>query len=162
MDTVIATLCLLITTHGDSLKPTVQQLGSEEFRQREKAHKILAKQLLVPWGEMLAEELKRARGDPEIEARVRHLTRGYDDFLTDYGKYPWLCALPKDYPDRESILAIYPTPYSWGPEWPGHRLATFNYLTSLKEKGYSVHDLRRIQRMMIENEVHWYKHGRYP
>ena len=162
----ISAFCMVVAIHQTVLEPTVQQLGSTEFRVREKAHKWLDNQLKVPWEEFLAVGLrKKSYADLETQLRVRYLTRKMDDICTDYGQYPWICALPKEYPNREKLVIHY---LSFGsclsqpPDYEGYRYATFLFLHDLKEKGWWASSLRKLQIPMIENEKYWRLNSRYP
>jgi hypothetical protein len=164
----INVLCLIVGLHQASLEPTVQQLGSNEFRVREKAHKWLENQLKVPWKEFLQAGLrKKPRQDLETEMRVRLLTRELDELCTEYGHFPWICALPKDFKNREEIHIVFwgkakeEIPY-YGQDYEQHRYATFLFLNNLRTKGAWVSSIHRIQRLMIVNEMHWKQYGRYP
>lgn len=168
MDNVITTLCLLATVQGNALEPQVLRLGSEEFRERETAHRIIQKQLEVPWAEVTAKMLPRFSTDLETDCRVRVLTQKWTNALTDYGKYPWICALPKGYPDRERIVKEYLTKAREtrgtidGLDYFNHRYATYLYLRDLQAKGAWISQIHTIQREMVPNELYWYEHQKYP
>lgn len=160
----IQALFLLMGIQSVSLEPAINKLSSYSFKEREKAQVALQKQMNVPWAEFLARGWKRPRECLEASTRLRVITHQWEGFTTDYGLYPWIDALPKDFPGREQIVQKYLREAGWwcGPDYGNYRYATYLWLMDLRSQGYWDSSLRRIQEPMVQNEQFWKTHHRFP
>lgn len=166
MDTIVAGICMLVAIHQAAMEKTVFKLGDDNFYVREAGSIFIEKQLNVPWEELLISWLCKDRNDLEITRRVALLTAKWDTALIEYGKYPWLDSLPKEYPDRDNIMKHYSemakARVACDMGWPEWRFATFLWMESIK-KDRPISFLHAIQRnFMVPNELYYIQNNKYP
>ncbi len=164
MENLIPAFCLMVGLHQCALESTVMKLGDDRFAIREQNHRLLEKQLNVCWKEFLIKRLKEDRNDAEINRRLDCVIEKLDSLVTDYGKYPWIDALPKNYPNRQKVIDEYLKKTGWMPakDYPQYRCATYLWLKDLKRQGCWTSSLKEVQKSMIPNELYWIKNRKYP
>ena len=143
----------------------MQGLGSEKFSERELAQRLLEQQIKTPWEESLVLWMRKDRKDAEISRRVQSITERWDCTMTDYGKYPWLDALPQSYPCRDKIVSGYLEKVGVvfpDEDYARYRIATMMWLEDMRKGGCRMHMLWGVQRTMIPNEEFWIKNRKYP
>ncbi len=164
MDNAMCAFCLMVTMHQTACEPLVEKLGDKNYKVREKYQRILSEQLNVPWQEFMARNLVGSRQDLETCTRLRILTKNLCTLTTEYGKYPWIDALPYSFPKREEIIASYlkKSEFVQGEDFFKWRFATKLFLEDLQQQGWWNSSLQQLQRQMLPMELYWIKYQKYP
>ena len=81
---------------------------------------------------------------------------------SDVASFPWIDALPIDYPGRDQAMK-HLTCHGSDNDWAGYRQATWTWLRGLAQgHGEGPSAILSLLRLMREREVYWRENGRYP
>lgn len=167
MESLIS-LVLFLNMLDPEVLTQIDKMGSNEWREREKASAALAKmdERAIPLLRMAVSY----NTDAEIRARARRLVSRYENSLRPSdkdAKMPWIECLPKDWPDRDKLIEKTHGELDHPPWCEGYtgedpvacRYATHDLVVELSRKGWSRKQVVKILDDMVENEKQWEMQG---
>lgn len=152
----------------------LSQLGSDDFKTRELAHKKLEQ--LFPVAVPYLYQAQSCR-DPEIAARTSKLYKQWawqmaDTIRPTHWPYlPWIDSLPYTYPERYPTINGYlgavghcpgtQSGQSDAPSWTKYRAATKLFVYKMLVDGKQVNEVRAVLDTMVDYEKGWIKKNQH-
>ena len=155
----VATLFLVLDCHLNLQE--IEKMGDSKFHVRKAAFIKLEKM-----GEKSFIYLKIGQNhkDREISSRCEVLIKRFYCTIrpSNYAFLPWISELPENYPYRREIIDQYLVNGGCDKNnWCGFRMATFNFVCHLYDKGTPVSVIVELLNKMAVAEKQWCNNHRY-
>jgi len=141
----------------------IQQLGNDDFFQREQTSKTLIKMDERPIH--LLRLIGENSNDLEIVRRSQRIIKIYENTIqpSKYNKMPWIDHLPNEFPKKSKITWEYMDPYKnhhqYDPsgDYECFRFATSDFIIDYLRKGHNRKQCIDLLDKMSESEKKWTK-----